>query len=143
MKLSAVGSYLALKERPELAQQEVAVADWLNSRAFGRVTGSDGANVIGKLRDGLFAFVRDEIAWRVGMDQLTQIFEGALQEIEAYLDLLEALERQVREGPPRIGGAAITTQQQKILYSSVYLQLCDLSRGDCHLVRGCRCCCRR
>lgn len=60
------------------------------------------------------------------MDQLTQIFEERLQEIEAYLDLLEALERQVRKGPPKIGGSAITAQQQKILYSSVYLQLYNL-----------------
>jgi hypothetical protein len=60
------------------------------------------------------------------MDQLTQTFEERLQEIEAYLDLLEALERQVQQGPPKIGGAAITTQQQKILYSSVYLQLYNL-----------------
>lgn len=60
------------------------------------------------------------------MDQLTQTFEERLQEIEAYLDLLEALERQVQEGPPKIGGAAITAQQQKILYSSVYLQLYNL-----------------
>jgi hypothetical protein len=56
----AVGSYLALKERPELAQQEIAVAEWLNSRAFGKVTGSDGANVIGKLR-GRLHFVRDKL----------------------------------------------------------------------------------
>lgn len=60
------------------------------------------------------------------MDQLKQTFEERLQEIEAYLDLLEALERQVREGPPKIGGSAITAQQQKILYSSVYLQLYNL-----------------
>ena len=60
------------------------------------------------------------------MDTLTQTFEDRLQEIEAYLDLLAALERQVREGPPKLGGATITAQQQKILYSSVYLQLYNL-----------------
>src|ERR1039458_7650761 len=60
------------------------------------------------------------------MDQLTQTFEERLQELEVYLDLLDALERQVQQGPPRIGGAAITAQQQKILYSSVYLQLYNL-----------------
>ena len=60
------------------------------------------------------------------MDQLTQTFEERLQEIEAYLDLLEVLERQVQKGPPKIGDAAITAQQQKILYSSVYLQLYNL-----------------
>jgi hypothetical protein len=56
----AVGSYLALRERPGLAEQEVAVAEWLDSKAFGKVTGSDGANVIGKLR-GRLHFVRDKL----------------------------------------------------------------------------------
>ncbi len=60
------------------------------------------------------------------MDVLTQLFNDRLQEIDAYLDLLDALERQVQVGPPKIGGAAITAQQQKILYSSVYLQLYNL-----------------
>src|ERR1700685_732050 len=59
-------------------------------------------------------------------DTLNQTFEERLQEIEAYLDLLEALERQVQTGPPVIGGATITTQQQKILYSCVFLQLYNL-----------------
>ena len=60
------------------------------------------------------------------MDPLTQAFEERLQEIDAYLDLLGALERQVQEGPPTVGGAPITAQQQKILYSSVYLQVYNL-----------------
>lgn len=60
------------------------------------------------------------------MDSLTQTFEERLQEIEAYLDLLDALERQLRTGAPKIGGSTITSQQQKILYSSVYLQLYNL-----------------
>lgn len=55
-----------------------------------------------------------------------QAFDERLREIDAYLDLLDALERQVRQGPPTIGGAPITAQQQKILYSSVYLQLYNL-----------------
>ena len=59
-------------------------------------------------------------------DKLSQTFEERLQEIEAYLDLLEALERQVQTGPPVIGGATITAQQQKILYSCVFLQLYNL-----------------
>ena len=59
-------------------------------------------------------------------DTLSQTFEERLQEIETYLDLLEALERQVQTGPPLIGGATITNQQQKILYSCVYLQLYNL-----------------
>lgn len=59
-------------------------------------------------------------------DTLTQTFEERLREIETYLDLLEALERQVQTGPPTIGGVTITTQQQKILHSCVYLQLYNL-----------------
>jgi MAE_28990/MAE_18760-like HEPN len=57
---------------------------------------------------------------------LAQAFDDRLQEINAYLSLLEALERQIREGPPRIGGETITGQQQRILYSAVYLQLYNL-----------------
>ena len=55
-----------------------------------------------------------------------QSFEERLQEIEVYLDLLEHLEQQVAVGPPKIGESSITTQQQKILYSSVYIQLYNL-----------------
>lgn len=62
------------------------------------------------------------------MENFSQAFEERLQEIETYLDLLEALERQVQEGTPQFGesGAIITVQQQRILYSSVYLQLYNL-----------------
>ena len=60
------------------------------------------------------------------MDSLAQTFEERLQEIDAYLELLDALERQVREGPPKLGGSVVTAQQQRILYSSVYLQLYNL-----------------
>lgn len=60
------------------------------------------------------------------MDPVTTSFEERLQEIETYLDLLEHLEQQVAAGPPKIGESAITAQQQKILYSSVYLQLYNL-----------------
>jgi MAE_28990/MAE_18760-like HEPN len=62
------------------------------------------------------------------MSDLVQVFEERLQEIEEYLTLLGALEQQVQEGPPRIGatGPVVTVQQQKILYSSVFLQLYNL-----------------
>lgn len=62
------------------------------------------------------------------MEVLEQMFVERLQEIETYLDLLAALEDQVRGGPPRFGtaGATISTTQQRILYSSVYLQLYNL-----------------
>lgn len=60
------------------------------------------------------------------MDVLTQAFNERLQEIDAYLDFLEALEQDVQTGPPKIGNVAITALQQRILYSSVYLQLYNL-----------------
>ncbi len=60
------------------------------------------------------------------MAALSDAFEERLKEIDAYLDLLDALERQVQLGPPKIGGALITVEQQRILYSAVYLQLYNL-----------------
>jgi hypothetical protein len=60
------------------------------------------------------------------MIALLETFEERLQEIETYLDLLDAIEQQVRLGPPKIGEALVTTQQQKILYSAVFLQLYNL-----------------
>jgi hypothetical protein len=62
------------------------------------------------------------------MNDFSLAFEERLQEIEAYLNLLEALEQQIQEGVPQFGenGPRITVQQQKILYSSVYLQLYNL-----------------
>ena len=68
------------------------------------------------------------------MDPLTESFEERLQEIEVYLDLLEHLEQQVAIGPPKIGESSITTQQQKILYSSVYLQLYNLVEATNYMV---------
>lgn len=60
------------------------------------------------------------------MDPLTDAFNDRLQEIESYLAFLEALQREAFSGPPRIGGSAVTSQQQQILYSAVYLQLYNL-----------------
>ncbi len=59
---------------------------------------------------------------------LTIGFQERLAEVEAYLDFLSTIEVQAQQGPPRIEGAEhpITTQQQRILYSSVYLQLYNL-----------------
>lgn len=56
----AIGSYLALQERPELAQHFVQVETWLNSKEFIEVTGSDGANVISKLKGRIY-FVRNQL----------------------------------------------------------------------------------
>lgn len=57
----AVGSRLALNNRPALANQAVAdVLPWLTSEDFTRVTGSDGANAIARLRERT-GFVRDRL----------------------------------------------------------------------------------
>jgi len=55
-------------------------------------------------------------------------FQERLSEVETYLDFLSTMEAQAQQGPPRIAGAEhpISTQQQRILYSSVYLQLYNL-----------------
>lgn len=62
------------------------------------------------------------------MAQLRSAFDERLEEIEAYLELLEGVEREVSSGTPRLGesGPVITARQQRILYSSVYLQLYNL-----------------
>lgn len=56
----AIGSYLALQQRPDLMTQSIQVEEWLNSEEFTRVIGSDGANAIGRLRARI-NFVRDHL----------------------------------------------------------------------------------
>lgn len=55
-------------------------------------------------------------------------FQERLAEVEAYLEFLSTMETQAQHGPPRLVGAdsPISTQQQRILYASVYLQLYSL-----------------
>jgi hypothetical protein len=63
------------------------------------------------------------------MDDLQNRFEDRYGEIVAYLDFLDGVERLIQSGVPRLGGEdgpVVTTQQQRILYSSVYLQLYNL-----------------
>lgn len=62
------------------------------------------------------------------MEKLSQAFEERLQEINSYLEFLDGVESEARQGPPRLGsnGSLITTQQQRILYSGVFLQLYNL-----------------
>lgn len=59
---------------------------------------------------------------------LSTFFEERLLELQSYVALLEALDRATQSGPPRLEGATspITVEQQRILYSSVYLQLYNL-----------------
>jgi len=56
----------------------------------------------------------------------TTQFEDRVAEIESYIGLLQAVELEAQSGPPEIGGSAITTCQQRMLYSSVYLHLYNL-----------------
>lgn len=60
------------------------------------------------------------------MDALTESFDERIEEIESYLELLAGLEKQAQLGGPKLGSTPITPQQQKILYSAVYLQLYNL-----------------
>ncbi len=62
------------------------------------------------------------------MDQLTVSFEERLEEIIDYLQLLEAIETAAQSGIPRLASSdhAISTRQQRILYSGVFLQLYNL-----------------
>lgn len=57
----AVGARLALDKRPSLANETVGdVGKWLDSKEFKRVTGSDGANAVARLKERT-QFVRDRL----------------------------------------------------------------------------------
>lgn len=62
------------------------------------------------------------------MAELIAAFNERLEEVEAYLDMLRILEQAAQSGRPRFRDIdqPITVKQQKILYSSVYLQLYNL-----------------
>jgi hypothetical protein len=59
---------------------------------------------------------------------LADAFDDRVAEVDAYLDLIAAIETAAASGPPRIGdaGAAITAQHQRILCSTVFLHLYNL-----------------
>jgi hypothetical protein len=56
----SIGSYFALQEQPQLAQQPPDVNDWIEGSEFKKIIGSDGANAIARLR-GRIKFVRDRL----------------------------------------------------------------------------------
>lgn len=63
------------------------------------------------------------------MEVLTQPFEERFAEIEIYLEFLDGLDAVMKSGVPRLGGPegpVVTVQQQRMLFSSVYLQLYNL-----------------
>lgn len=59
----SIGTYLALRSRPDLNQHRPRVDSWLTGNKFSDITGSDGANVIARLR-GRVEFVRDRLLER-------------------------------------------------------------------------------
>lgn len=59
------------------------------------------------------------------MESLRTAFKERLEEIDAHLDLLDSIEAQI--GAPRArSGSRVSPQQQKILYSTVFLLLYSL-----------------
>lgn len=62
------------------------------------------------------------------MGELSDNLEERYSEVEEYLRLIHAFEVAIQSGVPRIGetGPNITVKQQRILFSSVYLQLYNL-----------------
>jgi hypothetical protein len=56
----SIGSFIALQANKQLRQHRPEVARWLNEAEFSDITGSDGANVIARLR-GRMNFVRDRL----------------------------------------------------------------------------------
>lgn len=63
------------------------------------------------------------------MEELVRPFEERYAEIAIYLDFLDGLDTVMKSGVPRLGGPegpVVTVQQQRMLFSSVYLQLYNL-----------------
>ncbi len=62
------------------------------------------------------------------MSILVTGFQERRAEVDAYLEFLSTVAAQAQNGPPRLEGAEhpITVEQQRILYSTVYLQLYNL-----------------
>ena len=56
----AVGSWLALQQRPDMATETPDVTQWIASEEFKEIVGSDGANVTKRLRARLH-YVRDRL----------------------------------------------------------------------------------
>lgn len=60
--------------------------------------------------------------------ELSRAFEERQAEVSTYIEFLQSLEEASRNGAPKLENVdhAISADQQKILYSSVYLQLYNL-----------------
>lgn len=60
------------------------------------------------------------------MGAVHAFFTERLTEIDEYLDFLSAVDNELKSGPPKIGTQVISETQQRILLSSLYLQLYNL-----------------
>lgn len=64
------------------------------------------------------------------MKQLSKDFKERLEEVNTYLEFLENIDKAIKSGTPKLkinnSEALITSQQQHILYSAVFLQLYNL-----------------
>lgn len=62
------------------------------------------------------------------MSNISKFLEERFSEIDEHLKLIENIERAIQSGLPRIGETedVVTTRQQRIIHSSVYLQLYNL-----------------
>lgn len=56
----AIGSWLALKENPDIANKDIDVTSWHFSKEFGNITGADGANARARLM-GRMDFVKNRL----------------------------------------------------------------------------------
>jgi hypothetical protein len=58
----SIGSYLAMRERPDIFKRgpRIPMAEWIDADDFSKVTTSDGANVVSKLR-GRIGFVYERL----------------------------------------------------------------------------------
>ncbi|MBB6242413.1 DUF262 domain-containing protein [Rhodanobacter sp. MP1X3] len=56
----AIGSYMALQSAPQIVMQPPDVEHWLNETDFAKITGSDGANAVSRLKRRM-EYVRDRL----------------------------------------------------------------------------------
>jgi hypothetical protein len=52
--------FYSCNNAPEISSHEIHVDVWLHSKEFANITGADGANAIGRLKNRIY-FVRDHL----------------------------------------------------------------------------------
>lgn len=60
------------------------------------------------------------------MGNISDFLEGRYSEIDDYIKLLEDIDHAIVSGTPKVGETTISTRQQRVLKSSVYIQLYNL-----------------